>query len=321
MTEKGYFLWVDTIKAFAIFLVVLGHSFYPEQGLSYDLKSFIYSFHMPVFFFLSGFLFKPCNSLKEHLKKYTRSLLFPYLSLNVISCLIYVIFLNRHQLFLLESSKEFLIGGGHSFAGPTWFLLCLFWTCLFFYLVQQKNKLLILLSIPVSILIAYFIPKGLYWSIGATFMAYPFFSVGNLIKNKMKELSYSKTFSIIGSILCFLSVVLLSKIQGKTDLFSLNFGTDTQLLYYPTAFLGIAMCYFIAINFSNKKNKFISAISRSTLIIMGIHPVFLSLTDYIIFKSGLSLPYEWLLKSIFVFFVVTLIADTILKRCPSIVGK
>ncbi len=44
--------WIDSVKGIGILLVVLGHSGVPEWA-----KSLIFTFHMPLFFFLSGYLF------------------------------------------------------------------------------------------------------------------------------------------------------------------------------------------------------------------------------------------------------------------------
>lgn len=48
--------YVDFLKGFAILCVVVGHiaAFNPKCDLLID---FVYSFHMPLFFFISGFLF------------------------------------------------------------------------------------------------------------------------------------------------------------------------------------------------------------------------------------------------------------------------
>ena len=46
--------WVSFLQVFAIILVVIGHSFYHhEDNVVYE---WIYSFHMPLFFFISGYL-------------------------------------------------------------------------------------------------------------------------------------------------------------------------------------------------------------------------------------------------------------------------
>jgi acyltransferase len=46
------FPWIDALKGFGIALVVFAHYSLPEA-----LDTYIFSFHMPLFFFISGFLF------------------------------------------------------------------------------------------------------------------------------------------------------------------------------------------------------------------------------------------------------------------------
>ena len=59
-------VWLDCLKGFGILLVVLGHvlsgyldaAVYPEAWESfYTVRTLIYSFHMPLFFLISGFTF------------------------------------------------------------------------------------------------------------------------------------------------------------------------------------------------------------------------------------------------------------------------
>lgn len=52
--SKDRFLWLDTLKVMAIYLVVLGHIV--STTYQPDLKGIIYSFHMPLFFMISGYL-------------------------------------------------------------------------------------------------------------------------------------------------------------------------------------------------------------------------------------------------------------------------
>lgn len=52
--------WADIAKGIAIILMVLGHSSLPAV-----IQNWIYSFHMPFFFFISGVLTKSVNSVTE----------------------------------------------------------------------------------------------------------------------------------------------------------------------------------------------------------------------------------------------------------------
>ena len=56
--------WIDWAKVMGIYLMVLGHG-----GLvNADIRQFIFSFHMPLFFILSGYLYKQ-RSFSETSKK------------------------------------------------------------------------------------------------------------------------------------------------------------------------------------------------------------------------------------------------------------
>lgn len=75
MASTQRLFYVDLIKAFGITLVILGHI--QNHG---DLYLWITSFHMPLFFMISGFFFiKPDVNIKTHLKKRWVNLIVPYL--------------------------------------------------------------------------------------------------------------------------------------------------------------------------------------------------------------------------------------------------
>lgn len=68
--------WIDLLKGLGIFFVILGHTIKNN-----DLYVWIYSFHMPLFFFISGYLTEPRNSIKDYnqyIWKKCKNLLFPF---------------------------------------------------------------------------------------------------------------------------------------------------------------------------------------------------------------------------------------------------
>ena len=72
--------WIDIAKGIGITAVVLGHS---GSSIAY----YLYWFHMPLFFIISGYLFKPHEdwaTLSNWLYKRTCQLLIPYLSFLII---------------------------------------------------------------------------------------------------------------------------------------------------------------------------------------------------------------------------------------------
>ena len=74
----------DIAKGIAILAVILGHSaieanlFMPHRTAQI-IVSICFSFHMPLFFLISGYLYNPKGTIKEELYKDLKTLLLPYL--------------------------------------------------------------------------------------------------------------------------------------------------------------------------------------------------------------------------------------------------
>lgn len=64
--------WIDIAKALGVVFVVLGHTGLPEV-----FRRWIYIFHMPLFFYISGMFFKPVT-LDVAIKKKGKAYLLPY---------------------------------------------------------------------------------------------------------------------------------------------------------------------------------------------------------------------------------------------------
>lgn len=76
---------IDCIRGIAIFLVILGHvlqcfSCNSDQYLTNKIYLNIYSFHMPLFMFISGVVYKKSLiSGHANLKRRTVQLIYPYI--------------------------------------------------------------------------------------------------------------------------------------------------------------------------------------------------------------------------------------------------
>ena len=73
--------WIDWAKSIAISFVIFGHI--PQEPGSF-LQNYITIFHMPLFFFISGYLTKKECPNKEMFKKYWYTLIIPYICYNLI---------------------------------------------------------------------------------------------------------------------------------------------------------------------------------------------------------------------------------------------
>lgn len=136
--NKKRLSWVDGVKGFLMILVVIGH--YPGQ-LDFPLVKYIYWFHMPSFFILSGLFFKPViekGLMKGSIHKRFMQLIVPYLFfLGSITLIRYGIEIGSGNLDISWYVNDFwtLVVGGR-FArgayGVFWFVTTLFFTYLFF---------------------------------------------------------------------------------------------------------------------------------------------------------------------------------------------
>ena len=119
--------WIDLLRGLAIFLVVYGHilMFYQYQGIQLPTIRFIYSFHMPLFFFISGFVsFKEKRqwnlfSFFQFIKNKTIYLLIP-------STLFFLIYILVNRLNFTDSIYD-------KFKAGYWFTFVLF----LFYIIYS----------------------------------------------------------------------------------------------------------------------------------------------------------------------------------------
>ena len=118
--------WVDLAKGIAIILMVIGHSGIPEVvssgiGVPHLVRNWIFSFHMPLFFLLSGALTNWAYSYKEFVLHKSKTLLSYLILYSVINVLLLKI---SDAEFAEYSFIHVLQNGWGGFA--LWFLAVLY---------------------------------------------------------------------------------------------------------------------------------------------------------------------------------------------------
>jgi fucose 4-O-acetylase-like acetyltransferase len=142
--QTSRFDWADYAKGIGIFLVVLGHSLQglskshilPEAAWSDGLERWLYTFHMPLFFFLSGLFID--RAIRKPFKTVVRDRLlllgYPYLLWSVIQLLMQIAMAGQTNTaanwwdipkILYEPVQQF------------WFLYALFIVSTVYVLVRQ----------------------------------------------------------------------------------------------------------------------------------------------------------------------------------------
>ncbi len=257
--SKERIIWLDYAKAIGIFCVVLGHI----TG-NYELKSFIYSFHIPLFFFISGVFFSPNRYLnyKSFFNKRFRQLLIPYFFFNLITYLFWL-FIGRKvgNDIYVNPLKPFLgIFYGHlsnnflEHYPPFWFITCLFITEQIYFWINQKVKdtfipYVIFLFFIIGFIDSYLIKQTLPWGINVAFTAVGIYGLGNILKKIIiKENNYFNLFFLI---IMLLLTILISLLNIKIRFSIREFG---NFLYFLIgAFSGI---YFVLASSKLLQKKF-----------------------------------------------------------------
>jgi fucose 4-O-acetylase-like acetyltransferase len=176
--------WIDILKGIGILFIVIGHI------VSGPLRDFLYLFHVPIFFFLSGYLFKKPISKKSYILKKTTRLLVPYFSFlsGFTIILILATFLINNDTDNLIVLIESALLGGQSLTGwlsVFWFITSLFFTQVIYVYLQGLDRKLFYSCILISLALAYttsiYTPDVLtFWSLNTVLFTLPIYFAGNL---------------------------------------------------------------------------------------------------------------------------------------------
>lgn len=290
MDIKQRIEWIDIAKGIGMILLIAGHCF--QLDLCYP----IYSFHMPLFFFLSGILISNPNKLDivAFTKKKSKQLLFPWilmLSISFVVCLVIPSW--RDQMTLKRILMELYSANTNIFQNSSlWYLPCFFLVLLLFYVLSIVNnnkkgwKIVIVFIIAIFGLfikdLMRFIPLPdfrLPFKLDSAIVALPFCVIASMYRIKIFNMVNS--LSKVPIMLIFIMLTLLfSNFNGWVNINSLEFG-NYRALYYPIAFIGILTTCIVSnvISITKRKRiiKFLSFYGRNSLIIFGFQSLFIRL--------------------------------------------
>ena len=262
-------LWIDVMKGLGILSVVAGHIYGGEISRN------IFIFHMPLFFFISGYLFKPTSNYKDYFTKKMVHLIVPYFFFLIP---LYIYFMD----FPSSNIKEIAIylirpffGGNLLFGyfGVFWFITCLFLTQqLMNYLISKfdskKVSLLVFGMLIISYLNAFLFPKlWLPWSANVVFAAGPIFYIGYLYKNGKIKIG-DMMLLIAGAI-----VILFSHFYPKNIYIMKDAVYGIPFITLISSIVLTLNIKFISTKLSNYRipHKVFSELGKASMIIMFLH--------------------------------------------------
>lgn len=266
--------WVDAAKGIGIVLVVMAHVPIPDS-----LKQFIYSFHMPLFFLLSGLMFRSSSiSAVSFIQKKAKSLLLPYLYFSVIT---YVFWFSVTRFFAFKGQTD--IDPFVPFTGifisnaddarlthnpAIWFLTTLFLVDMLFFLMHRLTKGrragLILLTIfcGAAGYATTFLDQSFPWNANVALTAVVFYSIGFLAKGWFVELKTYPTLLLCTGLLALTAFAQSN--HSRVDMRVNDFGDI--LIFYVCGLLGSAAIMYLSFKF--KSSPILTYLGRHSIVIL-----------------------------------------------------
>ena len=285
-------VWIDIAKGIGIILVVLGHVNYVSD-IDYNIIRVVYMFHMPLFFFLSGYLYKKNTDTKGFVKNKFQQLMVPYfVSLFVLapfSPMFKELYASSDVTFIMiaEVIGKLLFGGCYLYdeVGILWFLPVMFFTQIVYSVLCNRLKIhnvylvILLLLIGAYVLSMRFakdqlVPLNAHVVMGTLAI----YHIGHMYKK-----SGYKENIIIVTVLALISIASIWFLQD--NIFSIRSG----YYGYPffTLFCAIVMILLVkniseAISRNNILSKLFISLGKESLFIMCFHMLFmLNVVKYI----------------------------------------
>ncbi|MBV4440197.1 acyltransferase family protein [Clostridium tyrobutyricum] len=262
------------LKVVAILLVVLGHAMYVYTGhkpFQMQVQSsalnvislYIYSFHMPLFIFISGYLYFYVKIEKNKYRNFKKFICNKFLRLGVPYIIFGFLYLvpirwligyyklrpgTSHMSLAQIYFKHIVLA---EMPGHLWFIYALFGIFILFYIIEKylkynvKVSFIILLALHI---ISYKLPA--YFSINniASYLFY--FYLGYLFRDYIKQIIKFLNKNVL--IYIFLVQIIL---------FIVGIYFQNAKIYHlidpGLGILGIILCFGISIKFNNPNNKLI----------------------------------------------------------------
>lgn len=273
--------WIDWAKSFCMFLVILGHTHIcTSQAIVINI---VYSFHIPLFFFLWGLLCKDYISFQS-IKKDSKYLLLPYLFYGMVGLLIpHPIHPSDLDLYLTK-----LMLGTDASIGAIWFLPAIF-ICkqmgkmiLRIYKQQRPTYYILFFLSFLLVIIAH--KYTLPFFLGSALCGLPFFLLGHEFM-KFYNKSFCFPLSVLVGIIFFMAILtsVFAELHAPTVLAMCSYG-DNLCLYYANAISGITTVTYSGILLNKHICQFVTVTSYGSIVTLWAHGVILSIFNYYIYN-------------------------------------
>lgn len=328
---KSRLNWLDYAKGFGILFVLIAHALPADN----DLNIWMYTFHLPLFFIISGVLLSNKTiemPFKKVLKKYSISLLLPYY---VIGAAVLIIELLKDFLqkeLTMQSVKDnivnFVIGAGLK---ADWFLPCLFIAIIINILLIKSIKrpvFVSLICLALSFVVIYIhkytdIQFIIFQIIAKGIIASFFVSIGFVLRDKIKAINKVSN-TILLSVIFFALTTAIAAFNGKISLLAFKFG-KTEILFFIGGIIGSFFIFEVSKLLNEITIRPLLYCGKNSLFIMLIHMEIMAICefglDFVLHEKNIVYYLLLILMTLIITLIATPICKTIYKYIKSILVK
>lgn len=316
--EKNRIEWIDTMRGIAMVMVIYGHI----DGGSFVGK-FVYLFHVPAFFFLSGYLFNPSVSLGTYFQKRICRLLVPFVLFGSTVILInwagHIVMGSTYDALHYFKDMLLQVRGTDS---RIWFLPCLFLAeSIMMLAFKVKQRYLRVLVFSVIIFLGWFnalvLQINLPWYPDTAAIAVSLMLIGYMTKRwKQHNLLVSPHALILSMVVCMGIYIINLESGYDIDMVMNRYGNP--ILFYCGALSGIVLL-MNASNLGN--NNILKYIGKNTIIFLCLNTIAIRFVEKGLAMVATTNQLLILQESLVFPWVVTVLAVVVLIPASFIINK
>lgn len=322
--------YIDDLKGFGIILVVIGHHLVNVE----EVLVWIYSFHMPLFFIIAGYLsaYKndKCNDIKSFIINKTKGLMYPYVTFSLINIIWYIAFYIITPLGgqpKVDLKLVFIVTLTTLGYQALWFLPTLLISTVLFNIINKTK-----FSHIIHILIMIFGCVVCVLIQQTNMDANAFYYFANYISRLAVSTSFIYIGSLVGKFLIkmnnlteWICIVVCGVIASVTlvknllDMTRYNLAAsmlENPVLFYISA-ISNSILFLLIFKKINPKKGLLNYYGKNSLIIMATHMGFPVEIAWIIIAQIIKFPVSLTISSMFVI-VIEFIIMTI---CILLINK
>lgn len=322
VNTKARYKWVDNVKFACCILVVLGHTFMGiaeagiiEKGTVYNLLTqSVYTFHVPLFFVCSGFLYQrsgrvhDLNSWGKNVADKLLNLGVPYITFTAITVILKMAFSESVN----NAAGDLLNTVFISPVAPYWYLYALFFMFVFIPCLNNKKQAAVLLTASVAARAVYLV------------LAYNSVSVPYPIKSTLGRMIWFA----LGIFLAF-NIIDLKAIYSKITMAVFFAAAIALSIYYYKelngdliiqTIIGVPFVVAILVLSQNLRISFIEKLSfkfsEYFMPVYVMHTIFSAGVRILLLKLGVQSPIIHIICGLFAGFIIPIAVYEIAKKIP-----